>query len=36
MIITALAPCIGYNLAGEVAKNADKQRTTLKDSFFSN
>ena len=36
MIVTALAPIIGYNLAGEIAKKADKEETTLKEAFISN
>lgn len=32
MLVTALAPSIGYDKAAEVAKNAHKKGTTLKDS----
>ena len=35
MLVTALTPKIGYDRAGEIAKKADKEGTTLKEAALS-
>ena len=36
MLVTALAPKIGYDKAAEIAKKALKNNTTLKDEIIKN
>jgi fumarate hydratase class II len=35
MLVTALAPKIGYDKAAEIAKKADKEGTTLKEATLA-